>query len=460
MRSGRMAPWRGTACGTCPTTSGGPGSRPRHGVVPGARYADPVAATEAMTVLHATEPATVYLSLHARVDDLTVADVDRAFYEERSLVKQLAMRRTVFVFPRDLLPAAWGSTSARVAAQLRPRLAKDVEAGGLADDGAAWVDRACAAVLARLADGSELSAKALREELPELEGRIDVAVGKAYGANVAIVAAGAHPARRRGAGHARPQRRPLAVSRPAVDVDGGLAGRAYPSRWKAAEGWAELVRRWLWTFGPGTAADIQWWLGGTVGIVKQALADVGCRAGLPRRRGDTGWLLPDDLEPVTHDGPWVALLPVLDPTVMGWKSRGFYLDAAHVPHLFDSNGNAGTTAWVDGRVVGCWVQDAAGVVEVRYVETVPKAAQRALAVEAARLTAWLDGVRVGTVYPSAAMGRADARSPGSGELSLDPVLEGGHARRPATTGASSRARRPCAARRRPRGGRRRRGTGR
>ena len=113
-----------------------------------------------MTVLHATEPATVYLSLHARVDDLTVADVDRAFYEERSLVKQLAMRRTVFVFPRDLLPAAWGSACARVAPQIRSRLAKDVESGGIAEDGAAWVDRACAAVLARLADGSELSAKA------------------------------------------------------------------------------------------------------------------------------------------------------------------------------------------------------------------------------------------------------------------------------------------------------------
>ena len=158
----------------------------RHGIAPGSRLPDAVAATRAMTVLHATEPATVYLSLHARVDGLTVDDVDRELYEHRSLVKQLAMRRTVFVFPRDLLPAAWGSSSARVAAQLRPRLAKDVERGGLADDGAAWVDRACAAVVARLADGSELSAKALREELPELEGRIDLAVGKAYGANVAM----------------------------------------------------------------------------------------------------------------------------------------------------------------------------------------------------------------------------------------------------------------------------------
>ncbi len=373
----------------------------RHGIVPDARYADPVAATEAMTVLHATEPATVYLSLHARVDDLTVADVDRAFYEERSLVKQLAMRRTVFVFPRDLLPAAWGSTSARVATQLRPRLAKDVEAGGLADDGAAWVDRACAAVLARLADGSELSAKALREELPELEGRIDVAVGKAYGANVALsprvltqLGVEGLVTRGRNGGHWR-------VSRPQWTSMAAWLGDV-PEPWPASEGWAEMVRRWLGTFGPGTAADIQWWLGGTVGIVKQALTDLDAVPVL-LDGGDTGWLLPDDLEPVTHDEPWVALLPVLDPTVMGWKSRGFYLDAVHVPHLFDSNGNAGTTAWVDGRVVGCWVQDAAGVVEVRYVEKAPKAAQRALALEAARLTAWLDGVRVGTVYPSAAM---------------------------------------------------------
>ena len=354
----------------------------RHGIAPAARHADPVAATEAMTVLHATEPATVYLSLRARVDDLTVADVDRALYEERSLVKQLAMRRTVFVFPRDLLPAAWGSTSARVAAQLRPRLAKDVEAGGIADDGAAWVDRACAAVLARLADGSELSAKSLREQLPELEGRIDLAIGKTYGANVAIsprvltqLGVEGLVTRGRNAGHWR-------VSRPQWTSMAAWLGDV-PEPWPATEGWAEMVRRWLWTFGPGTAADIQWWLGGTVGIVKQALADVGAvPVSLDGRRTETGLAAAGRPRAGHPRRPWAALLPVLDPTVMGWKSRGFYLDADHVPHLFDTNGNAGTTAWVDGRVVGCWVQDAAGVVEVRYVATVPKPAQRALAVEA------------------------------------------------------------------------------
>ena len=61
---------------------------------------------------------------------------------------------------------------------------------------------------------------------------------------------------------------------------------------------------------------------------------------------------------------------MLDPTLMGWKERDFYLDPEHVPYLFDSNGNGGTTAWWNGRVVGCWVQDDAGVVRVVLREDV------------------------------------------------------------------------------------------
>src|SRR5690606_26486077 len=78
----------------------------RHALAPAHRVSTPEAATEAMTVLHATEAPSIYLSVAARCDDLAVADVDRALYADRSLVKQLAMRRTLFVFPRDLLPAA------------------------------------------------------------------------------------------------------------------------------------------------------------------------------------------------------------------------------------------------------------------------------------------------------------------------------------------------------------------
>lgn len=58
-------------------------------------------------------------------------------HDEMSLVKQLAMRRTVFVFPRDLLAAVWPSASARVARTERAQMVRDVVAAGIADDGGA-----------------------------------------------------------------------------------------------------------------------------------------------------------------------------------------------------------------------------------------------------------------------------------------------------------------------------------
>lgn len=372
----------------------------RHALHPAHRAADAEAATRAVTVLHSTEPATVYLSLWARVDGLTVDDVDRALFDERTLVKQLAMRRTLFVFPRDLLPAAWGSISARVADQIGARLAKDVEAHGIAADGTAWLDAARAAILRRVASGDELSAQEIRDQVPELAGQLVLAPDKSYGATVQVaprvltqLGVEGSLVRGRNGGHWR-------ISRPLWTSMESWLGEV-PQPWPAREGYAELVRRWLASFGPGTAADLQWWLGSTVAAVTTALADVGAvQVGLDG--GGVGWVLPDDVDGVAPVESWAALLPVLDPTVMAWKARDFYL-GPHAASLFDRNGNAGTTAWWDGRIVGCWVQDAEGVVCVHLLEDVGAAGRAALDAEADRLTTWLDGVRVSTVYPSPAM---------------------------------------------------------
>ena len=107
----------------------------RHALAPAHRLDAVASVTRAMTVLHATEAATVHLAVAARSEGLTPGNVDAALYESREVVKQLAMRRTLFVFPRDLLPAAWGSASARVATSERKRIAKAIEGAGLAADG-------------------------------------------------------------------------------------------------------------------------------------------------------------------------------------------------------------------------------------------------------------------------------------------------------------------------------------
>jgi hypothetical protein len=53
--------------------------------------------------------------------------------------------------------------------------------------------------------------------------------------------------------------------------------------------------------------------------------------------------------------------------------------------------------------VGCWTQDERGTVELRFLQPVTTICRRALETEAARLTAWLDGIRVNTGYRSPAM---------------------------------------------------------
>src|SRR5262245_21616770 len=154
----------------------------RHALAPQHRVADAQAATRAMTVLHATEPATPYLALFARIDSFTRADLENALFESKSLVKQLAMRRTLFVFPRDLLPAAVSSPSARVADQEAGKLVTDLERSQVTDDGASWLATARRAVLRRLAGGAELGAKELREGLVELAGQVAWYEHRAYGA--------------------------------------------------------------------------------------------------------------------------------------------------------------------------------------------------------------------------------------------------------------------------------------
>jgi hypothetical protein len=359
-----------------------------------------------MTVLHATVAASVHLSCWARVHGLRVADVDRAFYRDRSLMKQLAMRRTLFVFPRDLLPAAWGCASARVAGVERTRMAKDIVNDGLADDGDAWLDRARAEIIAVLADApGGRTASEIRRAVPMIAVTVGASTNTPWSVSRLLTYIGATADIVR-AGPTGDWRSP----RPRWTLTRHWLGDV-PPPWDATDGYRELVRRWLCTFGPGTEDDLVWWLGATKTAVRAALRELDA-AQVTLDGGGVGWLLPDDLDPVRDPGPWVALLPELDPTVMGWRARDFYL-GRHRDQLFDRNGNAGTTAWVDGRIVGCWVQDATATVQLRLLEPVPRDTYRALTAEATRLTTWLDGTRISAVLPSPAMTNPPPAAPGT-----------------------------------------------
>jgi hypothetical protein len=369
----------------------------RHRLAPGRRALDVTETARSMVCLHATDPATVYMSAWARVDELRVTDLDRALYEERSLVKHLAMRRTLFVFPRETMNVAQAGASDRVADSERRRLIRDVEQAGLYADGERWLAEASAQVMEALAGGREATSTELRTEIPLLEGAFEYGKGKSWGGKVSVgprvltvLSAGGRIVRGLNDGA-------WTASRPRwASMEDWLGEPLAPP--PAAEGVGGLVGRWLRAFGPGTAADLKWWLGGTVTAVKKALQDLEA-VEVELDGGATGYLLPDDLEPTTPPDPWPALLPPLDPTTMGWSERDWYL-GPYKAELFDTSGNAGPTVWWDGRIVGGWRQDDAGEVVLQMLEDPGADGRDALEAEAARLTEWFAGTRVLPRFPS------------------------------------------------------------
>ena len=157
----------------------------------------------------------------------------------------------------------------------------------------------------------------------------------------------------------------------------------------------QLVRRWLAAFGPGTLADLQWWTGWTLTLVRRALARLDV-AEVGLAGGAVGYVLAGDEGPVgsAPAAAEPALLPALDPTAMGWKERSWYL-GPHRDALFDRSGNIGPTIWLGGRIVGGWAQRReSGEVVTRLLQDVGAQANDALAREAEALRAWIGDVRV------------------------------------------------------------------
>ena len=338
----------------------------RHHLATSSKAADVASVARDLVGLHATDPASVYLSAAARLKKPSIAGMEAALYEDRSLVRMLAMRRTLFVEPLDLVPVVQAGASHAVAVRERARLLKFLADAGIARDPGPWLRKVEKAGLKALASLGEATAGQLASEVPELGEKLVLSPGKKYEATVSISG-----------------RVLLLLAAEGRVVRGRPRGSWISTqyRWTTTEHWlgssiakvpveearASLVRCWLQAYGPATLADLKWWTGWSAGEVRKALASV------RPVEVDGGLVLADDLGPVRAVKPWVALLPALDATTMGWKERDWYL-GAHAPALFDRMGNAGPTVWCDGRVVGGWAQRRDGEIVYRLLEDIGRSA--------------------------------------------------------------------------------------
>lgn len=349
--------------------------------------------TAALLGLHATDPATPFLSLWARRPGFGVADLERELYQTRSLVRHLAMRRTLWVVSADDLPVIQSAASDRVAANEQRRLVADVLKAEVAVDGERWLAEACSAVVAHLERHGPLNSTELRSALPGLAGHYDPAPGKPWGGMVPLAPRVLTVLSARGEIVRGPNDSTWTTSRPRWALTSDWLGQQHPP----ADAQDELVRRWLCTFGPATVADIKWWFGTTMTATRKTLSGIG--AAEVALAGGPGYAMPDDLDDEPAVAPTAMLLPGLDATTMGWFDREWYL-GAHRSQVFDRNGNAGPTAWWDGQIVGGWYQDDSARVQLQLIDDPGRDGRKALRQRAAELTAWLDGVSIRPRFPS------------------------------------------------------------
>lgn len=365
----------------------------RHRLTTRTKSDDPVEVARSLLALHGTDPSSVYVGAWARMRDGDVADVQRALYEGRSLIRLLGMRRTVFVTSLDVAPVLQAACSRAVAARERRLVLRMLTETGVADDEMgvkAWLAEAEGVALRALKERGEATATELAVDDPRLSTELVMARGKSYEGRqklasrlLLLLAAEGHVVRGRPRGTWTSHQYRWA---PLTDwLPGGLAD------WDTQKAETELARRWLRAFGPATADDLRWWAGWTKTQTKRALTEL--RPVEVDLAGTAGLLLADDLEETPPPEPWTALLPALDSTPMGWQHRGWFL-GEHGPRLFDGNGNIGPSLWWNGRIVGGWAQDGNGDVVYRFLEDVGADARDAVQTEAERLTSRLAGVRL------------------------------------------------------------------
>ena len=360
----------------------------RHFLARDARCGDPAELARGLVGLHATDPATVFLAARAR--GVEAAELERALYEERSVLRMIGMRRTLFVLPLDIAAVVQAACTESILAVSRRRYAKLIEGAGIASDGEKWLDEVGAKTLRALEARGEAYAVELSADVPQLREKFHFGEGKTWASSTGmtswvlfLLAAEGHVVRGRPRG----------------------AWTSSQWRWVPAASWfdeplarlepeparVELASRWLAAFGPATVTDLKWWTGWTLTQTRAALGAI--EAVEVDLDGVSGFVLPGDVEPAPEPEPWAAFLPSLDPTVMGWKERDWYL-GEHAPVLFDRNGNAGPTVWWNGRVVGGWARRKDGEVAFRLLEDVGAEGVRAIEAEADLLQVWLGETRV------------------------------------------------------------------
>ena len=335
--------------------------------------------------LHAQLMSSAELTVWARVEGLDRKAVQRALWEDRTLVKTWAMRGTLHLLPAGELPL-WRAVLSTSRRYLREALWQKHFGITLEE-----LDRLTEAIASAL-EGRLMTREELVQEVGRLTGSAAFGskLGQSWGTILKPAAFAGH----------------LCFA-PSV---GQRVRFTRPDTWLAAAGStttlavdpqaapAAIARRFLGAYGPATYHDLARWWGGnsSVSTARQWIASLGEEVTPIEVDGVQAWMLSADARKARGSTPErsVRLLPGFDQYVVGasWHAEHLLPGGDLRSRVFRPQGWISPVLLVNGRMEGTWRHEIKGSrveVVIEPFLRVPVWVRRAAGQEAERLAAFL-----------------------------------------------------------------------
>ena len=311
-----------------------------HLTIPAA--SSPADVVRAMCGAHAQVLSAAEVSVGLRLEGGTRADVQRALWEDRSLVKTFGPRGTVHLLPTEDLPLWTGALSAlprsggvppesmRLTAEQTSQVIEAI--GGALSEDDLTVDELSDEVVARTGSwAGDLVMPAFQGYWPRWRRVISSA------ANAGVLCYG--PNRGRNTTYANPHR-----WRPFKPLNG-------------EEALSELLRRYLRSYGPATPQQFARWLNTSTEFISKLFGSLTTELEEVQLDGKPAWLLAGDVAMPAEPATGVRLLPYFDAYAVGSHPRELLLPGKASTRAL-ARGQAGNypVLLVDGVVAGVWHQ--------------------------------------------------------------------------------------------------------
>ncbi len=332
--------------------------------------------------LHAQVMSSAELTVWARVENLDRRAVQRALWDDRTLVKTWAMRGTLHLLPADELPL-W-QAALRTTERYRKAALWQKHFGITLEE----LDRITEAVGAAL-EGRVMTREDLMKEVKRLTGSAGLSA-KIVQSSWGTILKPAAFAGRLCFGPSIGQR--VRFTCPETWLT------AAPSSVDAQSAPAAVARRFLAAYGPATYHDLaRWWNGGGISTARQWIASLGDEVSPVDLDGARAWMLAAHAREVRELPPLrsVRLLPGFDQYVVAASCHAEQLLRGGLrSRVFRPQGWISPVLLVNGRIEGTWRHGLRGSrveVIIKPFTKAPAWVRRKAGVEAERLATFLGG---------------------------------------------------------------------